>query len=229
MSINRVAGYFKTKVDDIKVIEKLNQLEKRIKELQESLAEPLEQISLIDEKIAQLVAEEVKLKKKCTIKDGKRIVPKAFQQNLIDKSKEINKYQRMIQKINKEHKTHLNLLKKHQKTWFRLQGKEQVYEVDVELDQIVTFYRVSLANLYAYFIKHFLEDESLSMIMLLHRVIHLQGKITESDLTRKITLQYNKKDPHMMKKLEKALIKINQLNIRGTGDKLMQFFLEVPR
>ena len=134
----------------------------------------------------------------------------------------------MIQKINKEHKTYLNLLKKHQKTWFRLQGKERVYEVDVELDQIVTFYRVSLANLYAYFIKHFLEDDSRSQVMLLHRVIHLQGKITENDLTRKITLQSNKKDHHMMKKLEKVLIKINQLNIRGARDKLMHFFLETP-
>jgi hypothetical protein len=147
---------------------------------------------------------------------------------LSDNSKEINKYQRLIQKINKEHKTHLNLLKKHQKTWLSLQGNSPVYEVDVELDQIVTFYRVSLANLYAYFIKHFLEDESVSMIMLLHRVIHLQGRITENDLTRKITLQYNKKDPHMRNKLEKALIKINQLNIRGPKDKLMHFFLEIP-
>jgi len=228
VSINRVAGYGKKKVDDINVMEKLSQLEKRINELQESLAEPLEQISLIDEKIAQLVTEEVNIKKKCTIKDGKRIVPKAFQQKLIDTSKEINKHQRIIQKINKKYKTHLNLLKKHQKTWFRLQGKEQVYEVDVELDQIVTFYRISLANLYAYFIKHFLEDESLSMIMLLHRIIHLQGSIIESDSTRKITLQYNKKDPHMMKKLEKTLIKINQLNIRGPRNKLMHFSLEVP-
>jgi hypothetical protein len=30
----------------------------------------------------------------------------------------------------------------------------------------------------------------------------------------------------MMKKLEKALIKINQLNIRGSKNKIMQFALE---
>jgi hypothetical protein len=65
--------------------------------------------------------------------------------------------------------------------------------------------------------------------MLLHRVIHLQGKITESDLTRKKQKQYNKKVPLLMKKLEKALIKINQLNIRGPGDKLMHVLKEVPR
>jgi len=45
VSINRVAGYGKKKVNDIKVIEKLDKLEKRINELQESLAEPLEQTS----------------------------------------------------------------------------------------------------------------------------------------------------------------------------------------
>jgi hypothetical protein len=98
----------------------------------------------------------------------------------------------------------------------------------VELDQIVTFYRVSLANLYAYFIKHFLGEESVRKNMLLHRVIHLQGRITENHSTRKITLQYNKKDPFFMEKLEKALMKVNQLNIRGPRNKLMHFSLEVP-
>jgi uncharacterized coiled-coil protein SlyX len=64
VSINRVAGYFKTKVDDIKVIEKLNQLEKRINDLQERLAEPLEQIRHRNEKIAQLIASGSKAQEK---------------------------------------------------------------------------------------------------------------------------------------------------------------------
>ena len=123
-----------------------------------------------------MIVEEVNLKKKGIIKNGKIIVPKAFQQKMSDKSKEINKHQRLIQKINKEYKSDLNFLKKHQKTWFRLQGFDPVYEVDVELDMIVTFYRFSTANLYAYFIKHFLEDESRSQVMLLHKVIHLSSR-----------------------------------------------------
>jgi len=226
VSINRVAGYGKKIVDDIKVIEQKNKLETKINELQEKLAEPLKQINIYEGKIANLVAKEIKIKKQSSIKEGKRIVPKEHQENLVAYRKEINKYQRLIKKIEKTHRYHFNLLKTHQKTWFRLQGKEQVYEVDVELDQIVTFYRISLANLYAYFIKHFLDNESISMVMLLHRVIHLQGRIIENEDQRKIILQYNKKDPNMMIKLEKALIKINQLNIRGSKNKIMQFALE---
>lgn len=226
VSINRVAGYGKQKMDDIKVIEKKDKLEKRINELQQSLAEPLEQIRLYIDTIALLVTEELKISIQCTIKGGERIVPKKFQQKLVEYNKEINKYQRLIREINKEHKDSLNLLKKHQKTWFRLQGKEQVYFVPVELDQIMTFYRVSLANLYAYFIKYFLEEQSISMVMLLHKVIHLQGRIIESDEVRSIILQSNKKDIPTMEKLEKALVKINNLNIRGPKNKLMRFFLE---
>jgi uncharacterized Tic20 family protein len=63
------------------------------------------------------------------------------------------------------------MLRKHQKEWLRLQGKERVYEIDVELDQIVTFYRVSLANLLAYFIHHFLGGVSTSLVMILHQIM----------------------------------------------------------
>jgi len=38
VSINRIAGYFKTKIDDINVIEKMSQLEKRINELIDTLS-----------------------------------------------------------------------------------------------------------------------------------------------------------------------------------------------
>lgn len=69
---------------------------------------------------------------------------------------QIRTHEREIKKIEKGHLDHFKLLRKHKREWVHcLQGKETIYKVDVELDQIVTFHRVSLANLYAYFIKYF--------------------------------------------------------------------------
>jgi hypothetical protein len=117
------------------------------------------------------------------------------------------------------------LLRKHQREWLRLQGKQRVYEIDVELDQIVTFHRISLANLLAYFIHHFLGGISTSMVKIIHQIIHLQGKVEESDQERKIQLKRNEKDLAMMEKLSFALDKLNSLNIQGPKGKIMRFSL----
>jgi KaiC/GvpD/RAD55 family RecA-like ATPase len=98
--------------------------------------------------------------------------------------------------------------------------------VDVELDQIVTFHRMGLANLYAYFIKQFLGGISISLNTLVHGIIHLKAIIKETETTRNITLQKNKKDPKMMKLLHAAIEKINELNIYGPTGELMKFTLE---
>ncbi len=107
-----------------------------------------------------------------------------------------------------------------------MQGKETVYKVDVELDQIVTFHRVSLANLYAYFIKNFLGGQPMSMTDLLHKIIHLPATIKETDAVRKIILDYNKKDKLMMEKLSEAIEKINALHVIGPQGKRMVFSFE---
>ena len=116
-------------------------------------------------------------------------------------------------------------LRKHQREWLRLQGKETVYKVDVELDQLMTFHRVSLANLYGYFIKYFMNGEKISMVSLLHRIIHLGADIEETEDTRRIKFDYNRKDSMIMDKLSAAIEKINRLNILGPHGKRMIFEL----
>ncbi len=123
------------------------------------------------------------------------------------------------------HEKKFKMLRKHQKEWLRLQGKDRVYEIDVELDQIVTFHRICLANLLAYFIHYFLDVASISMVMILHQIIHLQATIYETDEVREIKLKKNEKDPEMMRKLSFALEKLNRLNIKGPQEKFMKFAL----
>jgi hypothetical protein len=225
VSLNRVAGYGRKAIENTGALEAQKKAASRIEELSRQLEEPSQQISIHENAIADLIPEERQIRAQGTIKNGKRILPQQLQQQLDGYSKRINYHKRAIRKIEKEHGDKFKLLRKHQKEWLRLQGKEKVYEIDVELDQIVTFHRISLANLLSYFIKHFLDGASISMVMLLHRIVHLQATIEENNEVRKIKLKRNDKDPEMMRKLSFALEKLNRLRIQGPLGKCMEFSL----
>jgi hypothetical protein len=226
VSLHRVAGYGKQKIKDEKVAERQGHAARMIRKLEEILKGPLEDIAVLERSIAKLIPKERRLRNQSEIKDGKRILAKKKMEQLGLYEKQIRKLERQIKKIEKEHHDHFRLLRKHRREWLRLQGKETVYKVDVELDQIMTFHRVSLANLYAYFIKYFLGGQPISTTDLLHRIIHVQAAIEESEDVRKVMLDYNQKDKPMMERLSKAIEKINALNVIGPQGKRMDFSLE---
>jgi len=80
-----------------------------------------------------------------------------------------------IKAIEEANTKDLTAYRKTFKEWLRLQGKDTVFEADVELDQILTYYRASLVHICAYFIKHFLGNKPISLVMLLHRVVQLES------------------------------------------------------
>ena len=225
-SLHRVAGYGKQEIKDEGVAERQAHATMMINKLKEILKKPLEDIRVHEESIAKLIPKERRLRKQSEISHGKRRLPEELMDRLNSYGKKIRSHEREIKKIEKGHLAHFRLLRKHRREWLRLQGKETVYKVDVELDQIVTFHRVSLAHLYAYFIKHFLGSDLISMTNLLHKVIHIPASIKETADTRKIILDYNKKDRSTMNKLASAIRKINALNVTGPQGKRMEFFLE---
>ena len=225
VSLNRVAGYGRKEVENSRVLERQQKACKRIEELSGQLEKPSQEIGVHEEAIANLIPKGRNIRAQSTIKKGKCILPIKLEKELDRYRKEIDSHKRAITKIEKGHGNKFKMLRKHQKEWLRLQGKEKVYEIDVELDQIVTFHRISLANLMAYFIKHFLDDASISLVMVLHRIIHLQATIEESAKERKIKLKKNEKDPDMMKKLSSAIEKLNRLHIQGPQGKYMVFSL----
>jgi len=226
VSLHRVAGYGKQRVKDEHVAKRQEHAATMTNKLEEILKKPLDEIGTHEESIANLIPKERRLRNKSEIEHGKRKLPEKQMKQLNSYGKQIRSHEREIKKIEKEHIDHFRLLRKHRREWLRLQGKETVYKVDVELDQIVTFHRVSLANLYAYFIKHFLGDQPMSMTNLLHKIIHINASIKETADTRRIILDYNKKDKWMMEKLSGAIKKINALQVIGPRGKRMEFSLE---
>jgi hypothetical protein len=225
VALNHVAGYGRKEIENPRVIEAQQKAERTIENLGRELAEPVERISVHENAIADLILKERRIRAKGTIKDGRRLLPKNLQQKHDEYGKQINDHFKKIKEIEKENDQKFKKLKKNQREWLRLQGKEKIYEIDVELDQIVTFHRISLANLLAYFIQYFLSGISISMGMMFHQIIHLQASIEETNTERKVELHANEKDPDMMQKLSTALEKLNQFNIHGPKNKLMRFSL----
>ncbi len=226
VSLNRVAGYGKQQIKDEQVVKKQCHAARRITELKKILEGPLEKIKQHEEAITKLIPKERLLRNQGEIEEGKRKVPAGLLEKLNLYAKQIGRHKIEIKNIEKEHRDHFQLLRKHQREWLRLQGKETVYKVDVELDQIVTFHRVSLANLYAYFIKYYLGGGPMSMMNILHKIIHLHTTIEETNDTRNIILDYNKKDKSMMERLSEAIKKINSLEVIGPHGKRMVFSMK---
>ncbi len=225
VSLSRVAGYGRKKTDNLRQRKKLDQLAKKIGNLKEALQDEIDEINVHEHAIANLIPKERRLRAKTNLEKGKRIVPEAIRDDFNRFGKKIRYHQRAIKKIEKTREKEFKTFNKSQREWLRLQGKDYDYTVDVELDQILTYFRASLAHLYAYFIQCYLGGESISMISLIHRVIHLHATIEETENVRKITLQDNQQDPTMMRNLQRAITKLNKLKIRGPKEKVMEFLI----
>ncbi len=225
VSLHRVAGYGKQLVDDPTVRKDQEKLKASIKKLKQVLKKPLAEIFRETATLSDCIRHERKLRIRGGIKDGERIQSKKDQESLKAYKYEIGKIQRRIKKIEKKHEKKFNNLKQCEKSWLRLQGKEVVYKVDVELDQILTYFRVSLANVSAYFLKEFLQMGSLSFTTLMQSVLLLDGEIEETTEHRYVVLKQNLKEPAMMEKLEVALAKLNALSPRTLSGKHYHFSL----
>ena len=225
VSLNRVAGYGTQETKDEQVVEKQRHAAKRIAELGKAIEQQLEEISTHEQAVARLVPKIRRLRARSAIEDGKRKMAPDLMKKLETYSTRLLIHEREMKRIEKERPREFRLLRKHQCEWLRLQGKETVYKVDVELDQILTFHRVSLAHLYAYFVKYFLGGVSTSMLTLLHKIIHLHAKVEQTKEIRKIVIDYNKKDRHTMDVLAAAIEKMNELQVTGPQGRRMVFAL----
>ena len=221
--LNRVAGYGKKQQEDIKVLRKQKELQSKIETLRKILTESFTVIEEQEAAIVKLVKEERKLKAISLIEKGHRILPPKEYERFQEIGREIAKRQRTIKKIMEPQKQEFKRLSKFEREWLRLQGKEKVYSVDLELDEIMTFYRVSLVNMYSYLSYELFGKNSISMNRLVHSILHLPAVVEETKEIKKVTLKYNEKDPEIMEKLHEAICKINELGLKTLNGKTVVF------
>lgn len=139
--------------------------------------------------------------------------------------REIAKKERLIKKHIKPHKKLYESLLRSEREWMKLQGKETVYKADVELDQIMTFFRIGYVNLCSYLVHEMLDESSMSLAKLLQNILQLSAIIEETPTQQEITLKYNRKDRKTMASLERILKKFNEFNVTTLDGKRMKFKL----
>ncbi len=130
-SLHRVAGYGKQLADDPNVREKQEELKASIKELKQVLKKPLAEISRETATLSDCIRQEHELRIRGGIKDGERIQSEEDQESLKACEREIAGIQGRIKRIEKKHEKKFNKLKRCEKSWLHLQGKEVVYKADL--------------------------------------------------------------------------------------------------
>ena len=163
------------------------------------------------------------LRKKSRIIKGHRVLAKSDERRFVDLEKEIGSCKRRIKTIEQKDQRLFRRLRKAEKEWLRLQGKETVYKADVELDQIMTFFRVGLVNLYSYLAQELFGSSSIAMSRLVQSVLLLPGRIRETSECKEVFLQYNPKESVLMDKLRIGLKRINSLGLRTVDGRCLRF------
>jgi hypothetical protein len=223
--LSRVAGYGMKKIPDDGVREKQRKLKDDIDKLERSLVEPVERIDAEAAKIKRLIDKERQIKSHGRIVDGQRRLKAGDRAELKELGRQIAASGRQIKTIEAEAGRPLKRLRRKQAEWMRLQDKDYVYRIDVELDQIMGFFRIALVNIASWFLRNCFGGEPMSLARLFHSILMLPAKIELTDDIRRVVLARNQKDPNMMSQLDSALHRLNDLRINDLKGRLIEFQL----
>ena len=223
----QVVGYGKKLLPDENMLNKIRKLQPDLRKLQHELKIPLSQITAEEKKLQDLFDKERQLKERSKInKKGKRDQSQRNQRNLESCQRDIRRIQRNIKTIEEPFKKQFNTLRKKSKEFARVQGKRKVYHVDVELDQLMTSFRLTFANLLVFLAKEILDNTPIEMNTLIQSILFLFGKIEHLPDRRKVYITKNEKDPQFMKKLQRGLSKLNALKIYHHSGVFYEFVLD---
>jgi len=89
--------------------------------------------------------------------------------------------------------------------------------VDVELDQIMTCFKISFANICCYLLDECFNGEKTTLQRLFDTIFALRGNVRVEGNLRNIFIERNQKQENMMSKLEPALDIINRMGIEDTN------------
>ena len=225
VNIHRVVGYGKKLVDNTKVLEKIERLQCQIRKLESELENPLSEIRGIEEILQSRIDEERVYREKSVVMNGERKLSGRDIQTLKSVQKEINRFMRMIKKIEKDHEKPFKSLKKKKAEIARIIDKKKIYRVDVELDQIMTCFKISFANICCYLLDECFDGEKMTLQRLFDTIFDLRGKVRVVGDQRDISIERNPKQEDIMRKLEAALDVMNRMEIEDLTGRRYNFKL----
>jgi hypothetical protein len=226
VNIHRMVGYGKKEVDNTKVIEKIEHLQNRIKKLKKELKTPISKIKELENACQDLIKKETRYREKSKVVEGKReFMNEKDKQELKTIQHQLDKLAKKIIDIKKGEGNTFNCLKKKEDELARIIDKKKRYYVDVELDQLMTCFKISFANICSFLLEECFAGRKMSIQRLRESVFELHGQVKEEENKRKILIAQNQKESEMMRILDYGLHVINRMQIRDISGNIYNFKL----
>jgi hypothetical protein len=213
VNIHRVVGYGKKSVDNTPVLEKITRLQTQIQGLEYALEEPLQEMRELEATLQSRIKEERIFREKSCVLDGKRMLSEEDTRQFTTIQKEINSLKRKLKNIEKGEAKLLNSLKKKRTELARIREKKKIYQVDVELDQLMTCFKISFANVCCYLLAECFNGEHMTLQRLFETIFELRGQMRIEGQRRQVCIKRNPKQEAIMEKLEAAFDVINHMGI----------------
>jgi transposase len=219
VNLHRVVGYGKKLVDNTKVLEKIVLLQEQVSELESVLKVPLMLVREHEKDLQSKIEEERQYREKSVVVDGKRELSARETRLLESVQKEINSLKRKIKKVEKANERPFKSLKKKKRELARIIDKKKVYCVDVELDQLMTCFKVSFASTCSYLLEECFKGEKMTLQRLFETVFNLRATVRVEDNQRKVFITRNPKQEDIMAKLRAACDVLNRMGLKDfNGD-----------
>lgn len=227
VNIYRMVGYGKKEVENPLVIEKIALLQGQIAKLKNELKVPISKIKALESDNQSLIRRELSYRKKSRIAKGKRVFStEKDKQEFKTIQKELAKTLKKINDIKKGEGKGFVSLKKKEDELVRIIDKKKRYYVDVELDQLMTCFKISFANICSYLLDEcFAGGMKMSIHSLLESVFELHGRVEEKGDQRQILIEQNQKQPTMMRVVDAGLQIVNRKQIKTIDGKIYNFKL----
>ncbi len=193
---------------------KIEKLQQAISEIEKELELPLKKIKEIERTLQLKIDEERIYRERSIVAKGERKLPELDAKILMDIQSEINSLKRKIKTIEMDDEKSFNSLKMKKSELTRIIDKKKIYSVDVELDQIMTCFKISFANICSYLLEKCFNGERMTLQQIFETIFELRGKVTIDGNQRNITIERNMKQEYLMKKVEFAFDCINSLGIK---------------
>ena len=206
--------------------EKHMKLRRAIVRLRRKLRVPLAEIEEIEQELEELYLKERKLREKSKIDKGTRRLGAGDAKQLKEYEKQISRCLRSQKAVQKDHKEDFARLQKDTKEAERIRLKDKVYRIDTELDQLMTCFKLSFANLCSLLLSECMNNERYEMLTLFESIFQLNGDSMLAQTEKLIELERNPKEHKVMEAVEECMKRLNKMGIRDLQGRSVRFAME---
>lgn len=110
----------------------------------------------------------------------------------------------------------------------KLASRVEIYQTDVELDQILSIFKLGFALLVQVLLHRFFGGMAIELNTFVRQILALSGTRTRTKTTEVISFRATRRNPQMMQRLEDACAKINAIGHVNSDGRKVRFELSWP-